>query len=155
MRVPALKSWLLCLCTAFCCQTGQAACNVSATAVAFGIYDPLSGSPDDSTGTINVHCTFLLALPLSYEVRLSTGGSGSYAARTLASGGNTLSYNLYTSASHATVWGDGSGGTGTVSFSSLGLLSHNRNYTVYGRLPAGQDAAVGSYSDTITVTLDY
>jgi spore coat protein U-like protein len=33
----------------------------------------------------------------------------------MKSGANVLNYNLYTTAAHTTVWGDGTAGTGTFS----------------------------------------
>jgi spore coat protein U-like protein len=33
--------------------------------------------------------------------------------------------------------------------------SNISSYTVYGRIPAGQDAAAGTYLDTIVVTVNY
>ncbi|MGZ8188680.1 MAG: spore coat protein U domain-containing protein, partial [Methylosarcina sp.] len=40
-------------------------CTVSATGVAFGVYDPNSGSPTDATGNVHVFCTVLLVSVLS------------------------------------------------------------------------------------------
>jgi spore coat protein U-like protein len=134
-----------------------ATCSASATTLAFGSYSPLSLTPLDSTGDITVTCSLggVVSLLVTYTIKLSTG-SGTYAARRLGSGGNTLAYNLYTTLLHTTAWGDGSGGSGTVSdFYLLGVGTTARTYTVYGRIPAQQNARGGSYSDSITVTVDY
>jgi spore coat protein U-like protein len=131
-------------------------CTTSAQAVAFGNYDPLSSLPTDSTGQVSVTCTNLVNLLVSYTVALSTGVSGSYSNRQLASGSNRLNYNLYTDLTHLLVWGDGTSGTSTVSNTFLVVLAGiTANHTVYGRIPARQNVAVGSYSDTITVTVTY
>ena len=131
-------------------------CNVSATSVAFGSYNVFNASPLNATGTITVHCTNLLALFVNYTIKLSKGLSGSYAPRQMANGANRLNYNLYTDATRLTVWGDGSGGMSFVSDSFLAvLLGVTLNHTVYGRVPALQNVAVGSYSDNITVTLTF
>jgi len=132
-------------------------CNVSATAVTFGTYSPLSGSPNDATGTITVSCQVLLiGLFVSWTIALNSGSSGNYGARQMRSGTNSLSYNLYTSAAHTSVWGDGTGGTSLVSANPFLIVgSDNVNYTVYGRIPAGQDRAAGTYTDSITVTVTY
>ncbi len=136
----------------------HAACTVTGTDLDFGTYDTNDGSVTDGVGNVNVHCTFLLAIALHYTVKLSTGGSGTYSPRQMA-GPNAsypLEYNLYTNSSRSIVWGDGSGVTGYNEFSSLlGLLVHDRNYPVYGRIPAQQNVPPGSYSDTITVTVEY
>ena len=133
----------------------QAACSVSATGVAFGIYDTTAAAPDDATGTISVSCTPLSGLA-GYTVSLSTGSSGSYTARRMASGGSTLNYNLYSDAARTQVWGNGSGGTDTVgSFILLAFFGGFGTHQVYGRIPARQAADPGSYADTIIVTVTY
>jgi spore coat protein U-like protein len=68
-----------------------------------------------------------------------------------------LQYNLYTTAALATIFGDGTGGTGTVAGTGLGVASAN-SVQVFGQLPdnaTNQAAVPGAYSDTITVTVTY
>jgi spore coat protein U-like protein len=131
-------------------------CSVAATAVNFGIYNPSSGIPDDATGSVTVTCDVTVALLASWTIALSAGNGGGYAPRLLSSGAGTLSYNLYTSAAHWSVWRDGSGTTMLVSDQRTLIVGSNiSNYTVYGRIPAGQDAAAGAYLDTIVVTVNY
>ena len=133
-----------------------AACNVSATVVPFGAYDPASASATDSTGTVTVTCTVLVALGMSWTVELSKGASTTYSPRKLASGGANLNYNLYTTNARTVIWGDGSGGTSVISDSvSLSIGTHNFSYTMYGRIPPLQDVKSGSYSDSIVVTVTY
>ncbi|MGH8549458.1 MAG: Csu type fimbrial protein [Methylococcales bacterium] len=130
-------------------------CSVSATSVSFGAYNVFNSSPTDATGQVTVSCTGLvLSLLVSYEIQLNPGLNGSFAARKMASGANRLSYNLYLDAARTAVWGDGSSGTMTVTDGYiLGLFTITRNYNVYGRIPALQNAVVGSYADTVVVTL--
>jgi spore coat protein U-like protein len=102
---------------------------------------------------------------VSYTIQLNAGSSGSFSPRKLASGANLLNYNLYTTSARTTIWGNGSGGTSTVGGSftlgncTLLLLcsdeTESRNHTAYGRIPASQNVPAGSYSDTITVTVNY
>lgn len=127
-----------------------AQCNASASSLAFGNYDSLAGLPVTSVGTITVSCT----LGLGYNISLSRGSAGSYSPRTLINGGNKLNYNVFTNPTYMTVWGDGSGGTATVS-GLIGLLLLPVNHVVYGRIPGGQNAAAGSYSDTLSVTVSF
>jgi spore coat protein U-like protein len=160
MRPLALASLALLLAlggrpAAAACGLG-CSCTIAATDIAFGSYDPFSGSAAQSTGTVTVTCTTALSLTVSYTIALSTGGSGSYAARRLANGGQQLLYNLYREAGHSSIWGNGSGGSATVTDSYLMLIGSNvRHYTAYGRVPAGQMAAPGSYLDTITATVTW
>ena len=129
----------------------QAQCVIDAvTSPTFGSYDPLSSNPLDTTGSVTYRCLVALAITID----LARGASATYAARTMArAGGGTLTYNLFLDPARQMIWGDATGGTvhyGPV----LGLLSAVV-VPLFGRIPAGQDASVGSYSDTIVVTLNY
>jgi spore coat protein U-like protein len=141
------------------CLSGSAgaACSVSATAVGFGNYNPLSAFDTDATGTVTVTCSGLASVLLSYEILLSKGSAGSYTPRRMASGGNTLNYNLYTNITRTTIWGDNTGGSSRVTGAILVqlLVPTSNLHTIYGRIPASQNVAAGSYGDTITVTLNY
>lgn len=132
-------------------------CDVSATPLPFGAYDPLSASAATSVGTISVTCSVtLLALLVSWDIQLSAGSSASFAGRQMTNGASRLDYNLFLNSNYTIVWGDGTGGTSYVSaLTLLAIGSTTRNYTLYGRIPAGQDLRAGGYSDTIVVTLNY
>lgn len=129
----------------------SALCSVGNSSLAFGSFNTLTGSTVDSTGTITVTCLLQLS---AYTIALSPGGSGTYSPRRMASGGNTLDYNLYTDAGYSQIWGNGAGGTSTVAGS---VLLGSRNHTVYGRIPLStqRGAMVGSYSDSVIVTITY
>jgi spore coat protein U-like protein len=121
------------------------ACAVSTLGINFGSYDPFFQQNLDSTGSVEVSCDAATA----YSIALSPG-RGAYTSRAMANGNNELFYNLYTSVTHATVWGDGIAGTATVDASGMGI-----EHTVYGSIPARQNAFSGNYSDTIVVTLTF
>ncbi|MDX2232893.1 MAG: spore coat U domain-containing protein [Hyphomonadaceae bacterium] len=141
----AAPATALCLCT----------CSVSATDVSFGAIDPVASSTVDGAGVVSVTCSPLAVLA-SYEVRLSTGVSGVYTARTMRSGANALSYNLFTDAGRTQIWGDGSGGTDTRTASYILTVGNaTRTYTMYARAPSVALARPGAYSDTVTVTVVY
>jgi spore coat protein U-like protein len=135
-------------------------CTASATSVAFGTYNPF-GSNVDAAGNVHLQCNGILTLgTVDYSIALNRGThSASFSPRQMASGANLLNYNLYTSASYGTIWGDGTGGTGVIADSlTVPALfgSASVDHTVYGRIPGSQTStAVGSYSDTITVTVTY
>lgn len=134
-------------------------CNVSTTAVAFGTYNPLSASPLDAAGNVHVSCTTTLGLLVNLTISMNKGSySSSFSPRQMASGANRLNYDLYTSSARTTIWGDGSGGTQTVTDSlTLSLLGAvTWDHVIYGRIPAGQTTVPpGSYADSVTVTLTY
>lgn len=131
-------------------------CTAEASVANFGAYSPFDAAALDGVGNARVTCTGLIGLLVSYDIQLSRGASGSYAARSMSNGIHALSYNLYTSAARATVWGDGSGGSSTVSDGYLlAILTTVRDYPVYGRIGAGQNVSPGAYADTIVVTVNY
>ena len=138
--------WLLAVVLTLTVQEGWAvSCSVSAQGVNFGAYDVFSNQNLDSAGNIGVTCD----VSVPYSIALSAG-SGSYTSRFLVSGSHTLTYNLYTSATYALIWGDGTSGTNTVNGSGT-----TANYTIYGRIPARQNAYVGNYAAAITVRVTY
>jgi spore coat protein U-like protein len=67
----------------------------------------------------------------------------------MRSGANVLTYNLYTSAARTVIWGDGTGGSSTISARS----NSTTILDLFGQIPAGQDVGVGTYTDSITTTV--
>jgi len=149
----ALTHAVLALLACAAARATVTSCTVTAGGVAFGIYDPTSPGPLPSSATIAVDCTVVNGNnPVT--IALSAGLSGSFATRTMSSGPDTLSYNLYLDAAYSQVWGDGTGGSVTDTRS----VTHGRpsfTATVYGLMPAAQSAGAGTYNDTITVTVSY
>jgi len=152
-----LVAFLLLACSSSRAYALLQSCSVSATALTFGSYDPSSATARDSTGTITVTCTAtVLGISASWDILLSTGSSPSFTPRRMFNGGNSMQYNLYTNAARTQVWGDGTGGTAKVSDSQLVVVGTTQySYTAYGRIPALQNLGPGTYTDTITVTLNY
>jgi len=77
-----------------------------------------------------------------------TVGDSVYIANVALPAGATLSFQPN---------GDGTGGTGTIGGTGLGVATAN-TVQVFGQLPdsaTNQAAVPGSYSDTITVTVTY
>ena len=134
-------------------------CTVATTPVAFGTYDPTSSTPLNSDGSILLTCSGLVGALITYNVSVSKGvNSASFSPRRMASGANRLDYDLYTSSAYSSVWGDGSGGTQTVSgnLPILLLAGTTRNIPIYGRIPGGQPAVrPGAYSDAVVITVTY
>ncbi len=138
-------------------QAQAAQCDVTATSINFGNYDVFSPIPVDSTASINVTCKIPSnspQAPLPVIISLSPGNSGSFSPRSMQStGADTLDYNLYTNASMSTIWGDG-GGSSSVQTAFV-AKDMPWSATLFGRIPAQQNVRAGSYSDTITVTIDF
>lgn len=134
-------------------------CTASATAIAFGSYNPLSATGDSAVGSWTVTCNAIGSgsATVAGTLTMSTGFSGSYAARTMKSGSNALKYNIYLTPAYAQIIGDGS--AGTYAPSDSGTVTAGQVYQVtgnmYGFMPPSQDVPAGSYTDSIVVTVTY
>lgn len=151
--IPHLRRSLIASLVAVAAQASLAdtSCRfTSVDSVSFGAYDIFSTLPNNNgVGGLTIDCKG--SGNDNFEVGLSTGQSHSYAMRVMKSGGNRLNYNLYTSADRSVVWGDGHGSSQvvTVRKNKIATLS------VFGQIPAGQDAAVGTYTDPIVATVNF
>ena len=126
-------------------------CTVTTSAIAFGAVNTLSSANVDGTGGVTVTCTNGTAWAASAGA--GSGSGASLANRRMTSGSNLLSYNLYTTNARSTVWGDGTGSTATIGQTGSGTA---QNFTVYGRIAAGQASVpAGNYGDTVSVTIVY
>jgi spore coat protein U-like protein len=127
-------------------------CSVSTVGVNFGGYSTLSASNVSSTGTITINCNRKISTVLSIGASPNSGGFQPRQMK-MASGSDLLSYNLYTTSAQTTIWGDGTSGTSTVPLSVY--RSTPKDAIIYGLLPASQDVYVGSYSESLVVTVDF
>lgn len=155
MKIRTLVIVLFCL-LVFALPAAAFNCSVNATGLNFGSYDVFSPTPKDATATITVSCNAPLQNPLTpVVVSLSPGTSGSFAQRRLqrTGGPDQLAYNIFTNPSFSTVWGDGNSSSQTQS----SIINRTAPWvaTLYGRIPARQNVSAGSYSDLITVTVDW
>lgn len=136
----------------------QPVCEVSADTVAFGAYQPLTNTLRNTSSAIAVSCTGKEGDTVYYTLILNIGSGSSYASRQMSSGSYTLLFNLYTDAARTQIWGDGTGGTVTISGSMVLTDSTvTRTHIVYGRIPGSQRGpGAGSYIDpAMVVRCDY
>jgi spore coat protein U-like protein len=135
---------------------GNAVCTVSTSGVAFGSFNPLPGLSADTNGTIAVTCTGAVSDTATYTITI-TSGIGSFWARKMVAGSDSLTYNLYRDSGCTQVWGDGTADTSTVSASiTLTSTSLTTNYVVYSRIVGGQRTVkAAAYSDNLLVTITY
>ena len=127
-------------------------CSITTTPVSFGVYDPVvanATAPLDGTGAVIVTCT--KGAGTSIDLGLGTNPTGS-TRRMTAGGGDFLTYQLYQDSGRTTVWGSGGSAGQTIA----GAPSKApRTFTVFGRVPAGQDVPAGSYADTVIATINF
>lgn len=124
-------------------------CRVSSViGIVFGTYDPFAPGDLVVAGSITHQCP-PTRLP---RISLGTGNAASFAPRQmwlLGSGGaEILLYDLCFDVQCTMIWGDGSPGT-----HEYVATSGRATVPVYGRVRAGQDPVVGSYSDIVAVTI--
>lgn len=132
--------------------TSTGTLNVSATvisnaritsvgSISFGNYDPTEATtPLDANGSVTVTATKNLA----YTIYIG-------ATRTMSDGTNTLNYQLYSDAARSSAWG--STLAAGVGYTSAGNAASTK--TIYGRVPVSQDVPAGSFSGTVTVTVEF
>lgn len=132
-------------------------CIVTTTAAAFGAYDPIGANKtaplDSSNGKVTLTCTQGSAA----RIGLAAGLNAAHATATSralvdSSGTRFLNYDLYADSSRTTVWTNTSGGSVTP---GAAPSRAPRDFTVYGRVSANQDAPAGTYSDTVLVGVDF
>jgi spore coat protein U-like protein len=121
-------------------------------------------SPNDlDFGTVSFLDTAITA-DVQFQIRCSTGtigtislddgdgSSGSIATRTMENGANVVNYSLYTTAAYSTIWGDGTGGSSTVSHTGTGV---QETLTIYGQVPSQATPPPELYRDTVTITATF
>jgi len=129
--------------------TVVASCNVDASDLLFGNYDPVAASPLDVGTSIDVTCTNGTAYTVALDEGLGAGAT--IASRRMTAGADTLVYSLYRNAGRTNVWGE-TAGVDTVAGTGTGAA---QDIDVYGRVTANQTAPAGAFSDTVTVTVTY
>jgi spore coat protein U-like protein len=130
--------------------TMLASCEVSASDLAFGNYDPVTASHLDADTSLSVTCTN--GTPYHVGLSLGDGAGASMAERRMTKSGDTetLSYVLYQDDQRSVLWGT----TGADRLSGTGDGTPN-TIDVYGRVPMQQSAPAGTYDDTIVVTVSW
>ena len=126
--------------------TVNSVCNITnAPNLAFGVYDPTDVVDNDNQTTVTIRCT----KGTTYELYI-TPATG---ARIMNTGPpvDPLNYELYTDAGRTTIFPDTAIGPKVASVSAVADI----DTIVYGRIPALQDVAIGAYTQTVTVTVDY
>lgn len=122
----------------------------AANTLAFGAYDSVgvnATTPLDSSATFDVKCN--KGTNVTLKLGLGANASGNQ-RRMKADATNFLNYNLYSDATRSTVWNDTSN---VITYTATSSATETK--TVYGSVPAGQDAGVGTYTDTVVITADF
>jgi spore coat protein U-like protein len=122
-------------------------CNVSASNLNFGTFGDLNTAINGQT-SLSVQCSNGIPYTISLNGGLSNATNPAQRKMTLGAG--AILYGLYRDSAHANPWGNAAGatasGTGT---------AQSQSVPVYGLVPAQTTPPVGTYSDTIVVSVAY
>ena len=136
----------------------QGSCIVTSTTdIAFGTYDPSDvnfTTPLDKNGSVDVRCVKGMSPTVTLDQGQNGTGSCAAPARAMKEGttNELLSYAIYSDSGHANGWGCGA--TNDVSFTAASSTTAT-TLTTYGRIPAGQNVGMGSFSDVVTVEVAF
>ncbi|TMA59681.1 MAG: spore coat protein U domain-containing protein [Deltaproteobacteria bacterium] len=137
-----------------------AKCIVSSTStVAFGPYDPVTtnsatGADLDGTGSVGIKCSPGNGLSISVDSGVNASGNQRRMQGPSGTSSAFLNYDVYSESTRTTAWGNGSNGASALAITTSTNASE-RIFTVYGRVPKGQDVNVGSFSDTVQATVNF
>jgi spore coat protein U-like protein len=128
-------------------STLSASCSVAAGALSFGtdVPTPMAAAIDAAT-TITATCS--TGRPYTIALNQGAGAGATEAVRRMSGSGGTVEYSIYQDSGRTTVWGTG---TAALSRTGTGLP---QDLPVYGRMPI-QNAAPGTYADSVTVTVTF
>lgn len=132
-------------------------CTVETRDMDFGIYDPTSSQPSETSGSIALRCTCGSELcgDLHYSLAIS-GGDAAAPDRAMAHdgpGGGGLRFELYLDPARSIPWGSGDRAiSGTF---RPGLFGETMQIMIYGRIPPLQRVAPGHYSDVGQVVMTF
>ena len=131
-------------------------CTITAGAMTFASYDPTAVADNDATATITSTCTMggAATITMGQGNRTQSGSTDPIPLRAMYNGNESapedLTYFLYSDSAGGTVWGN-TDATGK----AITADGTAQDFTVYGRIPKSQSVSAGSFSDSVTVTLNY
>jgi spore coat protein U-like protein len=126
-------------------------CTVSATDLDFGAYSTDSVSPKLGQSSITLLCSAGTVADVALDSGTGPGRNTNRRQMSQEAGPNRLDYELHQDAGRTIHWGDNSG-RDTLELPMTGVP---QTVPVYGRIPAGQRARDGTYSDVITVQVQF
>lgn len=121
-------------------------CDISTNPMSFSAYDPSVPYDASAVGTISIACN----LPQRLTISLIT--SDACSRRYLRFGLNLLAYNLYQDSGHSIVWGSLNPICGQVLTTTVVFRDQ---FSVYGVIPRAQNVRAGTYSDVVTIQVNF
>ncbi len=125
-------------------------CRIAISSLAFGAYDPLAQHATqqlDAAADVTMLCT----RESRVSIYIDAGRNAIGETRSLSGGSQHVVYQLYRDQERTQAWGGGA--------ESLQLVSEGvqkpKQFTLYGRIPPGQEVASGVYTDVVTATVNF
>jgi spore coat protein U-like protein len=137
--------------------TGHAAspvrgCQITATHIDFGGYDPLRQGAVIAVGYVSFRCSVPAR---NIRIQLSSGPSGNALARRLTRpGAPPVRYQLSLDAGQTQVWGDGFGGSTVYTLASAPANTEIR-VPMYAAIIGQDPPTAGGYTDTVRARLTW
>ncbi len=137
-------------------------CSLIANPLAFSVYDPLSVTDLDVQSTVVLTCSTGAGASLAMGIGANSTGTGASAQRRMRVGATTayLNYSIFqpsaatasAACAFTTPWGNGTTGGATLGI-GVAASPTARTYNVCGRIPNSQPSTIGTYNDTVVVTV--
>lgn len=138
------------------------ACTITAAAatdVDFGSALSTAATPINAQGSVTAQCSALTPYTIALNAGSNAGTANDVTTRRMintdaaVTTNNFVGYQLYSNATRTTVWG-ATAGTNTVAGTGTGLA---QAYPIYGQVAnlSTNNAATGTYQDTVTATITY
>lgn len=138
------------------------ACDVAAAAatdVDFGTVASTATTPALAQGTVTAQCSALTAYTIALDAGSNAATAGDVTTRRMrhtdatVTTNNLIGYQLFQDAARTSVWG-ATTNTDTVGSNGTGAP---QAFNVYGQVldPSANNAAAGTYLDTVTATITY
>ncbi len=137
-------------------------CSITTTPLSFGAYDPVdvnAAAALDASGTVAVACSKGAS---ALTIGMGDGANAVSGQRSMKGATDVLQYGLFLPSgtapgapctyTGATAWTTTAGGLLTLTTPTSKTA---RTYNVCGRIPAAQDVAVDTYTDTVVATINF
>ena len=158
MKPPFAVKWLACV-ALMACGSAQAKITCSLNSNGFSsAYVPSNTLQNITTGSVTMTCTRSKtgdATTQNYTIQVNDGlAVGTGGVNQAQSGTNRISYETYTNSSCTSPpWGTTTTVGGVVTFTSTNdFVSRSDTQPFWGCIPALQNVAASTYTDTVTMT---
>lgn len=136
----------------------QSRCSITGLSINFGSYNVFLPTPTDSTSTFTLNCEDVPWADLKLGPS-STSGTFNPRRMKRSGGSDFLDYNIFIDAGRTVIFGDGTGGTQTLRVhkppGTPAKAPWSSQINIFARIPPGQDVPIGTYSDSLTITVEW